>query len=341
MFFRHRKKKEKKPAQRAARAVRAKHEPSRLVRRIRSPLARRAGWAAGIAAGCLALVVGLRAMERWVLTRQAPAPRSLRLMLVGAPAWMPPSLRRAIAANLAPPRQSTYDARLPQKISQRAGKNPWIRRVHKVRRRSGPNPDEAVVELHAEYRKAVARIRLGRTFAYVADDGVRLPAERAPRWVGRLRGADGALRQVCFLRAEEVPPGLHVRQVHYFRIEGVRGAAPPIGQRWPGEDLADAMRLIALVVRKPYANQITVVDVRNHRWRISRGEPCLRMYAQIPNGPPTDIRFGRFCQAGGDFNVPAARKIAYLDQYAATHGVLAGQNEYLDLQYDELHVSEP
>ena len=338
MLSKHRKQTERKAGRPAGRA---KREPSRVLERLRSPLARRAVWVAGIAAGCLAVYVGLCAMELWVLTHQAPAPRSLRLSLVGAPPWMPRSLRRSIVSDLAPPRQGTYDDLLARKISQRARKNPWIRAVHKVRRRPGPNPDEAVVELHARYRKAVARIRLGRQFAYVADDGVRVPAEQTPLWVGRLRGAGAAPRQVCFQRAKEVPPGVHVRQIHYFRIDGIRGAAPEIGQPWPGEDMAEAMKLIALIVRKPYANQITIVDVRNHRWRISQEEPCLRMYAQIPNVPPTDIRFGRFAEAGGDFNVPADRKIAYLDQYTATHGVLAGQCKYIDLQYDELHVSAP
>ena len=38
--------------------------------------------------------------------------------------------------------------------------------------------------------------------------------------------------------------------------------------------------------------------------------------------------------------VSPERKISYLDQYAEDHGGnLAGVNRYIDLRYDELHVS--
>ena len=57
-------------------------------------------------------------------------------------------------------------------------------------------------------------------------------------------------------------------------------------------------------------------------------------------GKTTDIRFGRLPHAEGDFVVSPARKVSYVDQYVARNGGrLAGLNAYLDLQYDELHVS--
>jgi hypothetical protein len=64
------------------------------------------------------------------------------------------------------------------------------------------------------------------------------------------------------------------------------------------------------------------------------------MYAEVKGGQPTDIRFGRFPLPGGDHVVSPERKLSYLDAYATDHkGLLAGINRYLDLRYDELHVS--
>jgi hypothetical protein len=64
------------------------------------------------------------------------------------------------------------------------------------------------------------------------------------------------------------------------------------------------------------------------------------MTAQTPDDKSTEIRFGRFpIVEGGDPDIPPQRKIGYLDAYYAGHGRLAGINRYLDLRYDQLHVS--
>jgi hypothetical protein len=64
------------------------------------------------------------------------------------------------------------------------------------------------------------------------------------------------------------------------------------------------------------------------------------MTAQNSDGQSTDIKFGRFpIIEGGDPDIPTQRKISYLDAYYADHGRLAGLNRYLDLRYDQLHVS--
>ena len=54
----------------------------------------------------------------------------------------------------------------------------------------------------------------------------------------------------------------------------------------------------------------------------------------------TDVRFGRLPGCAIDCIVSPRRKIWYLDDYAANHnGRIAGINSYLDLRYDNLHVS--
>ena len=131
-----------------------------------------------------------------------------------------------------------------------------------------------------------------------------------------------------------------VRPVHYFRIDGASESTMRIGDTWPGEDVAAGLRLISLLARRPYANQVSVVDVRNYEGRISSEEPHLRLYAQSEQSKATDIRFGRFPRPGGDFVISPERKMSYLDEYVKRHdGRLAGLNAYLDLRFDQLHVS--
>lgn len=286
------------------------------------------------------MIVGLSAMERSVLARPTGSPACVRVEIVDAPAWMPGVLRRYIEASLAPAPRRTYDPGLARKVYIRAQANPWVRSVRSVRRCSSDRPNSTLLQLRGRFRKPIARIRTGGTFAYLDADGVRLVASQVPHWVGVTARLDGTTGQVCFTNTDEVPPGMRVRPIHYIAIDGVRTSEPPIGSVWQGSDVAAGLRLLALIVDKPYANQITLVDVRNYGGRISRYEPHLRLYAQVGHGKATDVKFGRFPRPRGDFVVSPARKVSYLDEYAARNGgQLAGLNAHLDLRYDQLHVS--
>ena len=298
------------------------------------------GWSVLIVVAAGAVIMALRAMERQVLTVQTPNPTSFQLRIAHPPEWMPGSLQRRIEAALTPRRRNTHDPQLPEKVYQLAMANPWVRSVQKVRRCRSNNPDPAILELDADFRRPLARLATETGFAYLDADGVRLPSEQIPHWVMRASRPNGTGRQVCFIDREEIPPGQHAKPIHYVLIDGVRRAAPPVGQKWPGEDLADGLRLVSMIVERPWANEVTVVDVRNHARRISRDEPQLRLFAQVSKGQATDIRFGRFPHEDADFVVAPARKISYIDEYVAGHGGrLAGINAYLDLRYDQLHVS--
>ena len=96
---------------------------------------------------------------------------------------------------------------------------------------------------------------------------------------------------------------------------------------------------VKLLLGRHYARQITVVDVTNHGGRVTSGAPEIKIFAQVGRDRPTEIRFGRF-PTEGDWVVTPAEKLANLDAYVKTNnGQLAGVNEYLDLRYDEMHVS--
>ena len=290
-------------------------------------------------------VVGMRTVRDRVLRKTY---RGLRgqafVQLADAPQWMPGSLAGEIVAELTPPKANLADRKLAQKVYDRAAANPWVRRVRRVRICPNTGAPGGIVEADLEFRRPAACARYGSDYYYVDAKGCRLPATQVPMWVITLQDRRGrAVRQVSYLSRGEIPPAWRnaAQRIHYIVVDGVTGAPPPPGWQWPGEDLVAALRLIALVAPRPYYPQITLIDVRNHAARITRNEPELRMYAQLGRGRPTDIRFGRFpAPGGGDYVISPQRKISYLDEYVADHaGRLAGVNIYLDLRFDELHVS--
>ena len=297
--------------------------------------------ALAVAAVAAVIVFGMLAMEHHVLARRTTGPSEFRLRLASRPEWMPESLARQLVAELTPPDSGPSDADLPEKVYRAAEANPWVRKVTRVRRHASDDPNVAIVELLAEFRKPIACIQTPHGPEFLSADGTLLPTGQVPRWVARFRHADGSQRQVCFANRQAVPPGVRARPIHYIKICGVKADPPEYGQKWPGEDLDAGVRMAALVAEQPYANQIAVADVRNYAGRMMKqGEPHLRYYAQVGRGETTDIRFGRFSAPGGDHNVQTERKLSYIDSYVARHkGRLAGLHSYIDLRFDELHVS--
>lgn len=313
--------------------------------RRRRRLATLAAWGVPGLLLVVAAVVGMPALRDRILRKQYRGPKGrARVCLTEAPRWMPESLARGIVADVTPPQASLADPRLAQNIYERAAANPWVRRVRQVRIRPNADGTGGIVEAALDFRRPIARIRKQTQYLYVDADGHRLPVSQVPMWVVTFRDRRGAiLRQVSYLTRGEVPAAwlAGAQRIHYVAIDGVAIGPPPPGWQWTGDDLAAGLRLVRLVSTRSYHAQITLIDVRNHGGRITRNEPELRMYAQIGRGRSTDIRFGRFpAPGGGDYVIGPQRKISYLDEYvAANRGRLAGVNSYLDLRFDELHVS--
>jgi hypothetical protein len=309
----------------------------------RRQIGRSGGWIAVAVVGALVTVFGMKALERRVLrTPAGAAPRPVQFRLTNRPDWMPARLATRIVDAIAPATADFNDPKLTATVYDQASANPWIHEITRVSKKRGDSRSVGVIEIDATYRRAVARIQVAGGYAYVDAEGYRLPAAEVPQWVAAAPVAAGeAPRQVSYLHPGDAPPGLTPRQIHYILIDGVQAPASPVGQAWAGSDLQAGLNLVSLVASRKYASQVTVVDVRNCDGRINRDEPHLRMSAQYGRGRPTDIRFGRFpAPDGGDYVVSPERKLRYLDDYVADHdGWLAGRNSYIDLRFDQLHVS--
>ncbi|HDZ20569.1 MAG TPA: hypothetical protein ENH80_07790 [Phycisphaerae bacterium] len=330
---------------------------SSLHRRIRSmsPTSRRKirkviAWALALVVTIPTVVLGMGTLEHRIFgPGRAGGISRIHVRLPSRPAWMPDALARQIAASCIVPDVGFHATNLTVEVFRKVKANPWVAKVHWVRKSVCDDEMTGVVEVYCTYRKPVAKVLFSDELAsmsqkeiYVDAEGVRLPAAQTPKFLARLPiGRTDETRTKTYAYFEAIPKRAKVFDVHYPVIRAVASDPPPAGQPWRSDDLAAALRLLAMIVDKPYYDQITVVDVRNFDGRVAPNEPHLRLSAQIGRGRPTDIRFGRLpIPGGGDYVVSPQRKIAYLDSYAQQHdGQLGGLNDMIDLRYDQLHVS--
>jgi len=286
---------------------------------------------------CLAIGAAiLWAMERSVLNRQGSAgPVSYRVELTDTPGWMSHALVRELHEALTP-QVSFTDESLCREVYRLVEKNPWISDIQQVRRFRRADRNEGVIMVTATYRQPIARVQYDHRTYFIDTHGVVLPFDSVPKWAAKI-----GEHYRYYTSEDAVPLTARPMRIHYTTIQGVTTPPVEVGETWVADDLKHGLRLIELINTRHWANQITVVDVRNHKRRISESEPELRLYAQQGRGRSTDILFGRFpFPQGGDWVISPDRKIKYLDDYVSEHnGKLAGINSYIDVRYDELHIS--
>ncbi len=296
---------------------------------------------------------GMRHLEQRILAGEnGQAPPRYRIVLVDRPEQMPPLLTRRIAQELRPEQADFFQADLVRRIHQRAASHPWVRQVELVRKRRTDDPNLAVVEVRATYRKPTAVVRFQGRDTFVDADGVVLrdgqtyrtggrlvSYNEVPRW--RVSLPDG--RSGTAANEDEIPPSATKQRIHYVGIDGVATAPPEPGRVWDAADLRAAIRLIRLFQPKPYGHEVTWVDVTNFNWRATprtKKEPQLKVYAQLDRRKPTEIRWGQFPRKGGDWIVSPARKMGNLDEWVASRGGrLSGWKDWIDLRYDHILTS--
>lgn len=267
----------------------------------------------------------------------APVPTKMLVMFSQMPDWMPASLQQQITTSITPTDVKASDPQLAAKVLQLASANPWISKVAHAVTRPSTDPKLLVVEVQAEFRVVAAKVATHAGVEYVSHDGCRMPAEQVPQcFVDAPATASKPSFRVYFLEHAEVPRGWPIHDIHYITIEGVAQAAPAMGQQWKGDDLADALRMLRIVSTRKYANQISTIEVRNYSGGSAR-DPRIAMRARVGDGLETIIRFGRFPNPDGDWEIPTERKMQYLDTFVSDNdGKLAGTAKYVELRYDQL-----
>ncbi len=307
----------------------------------RAVLLRCVVWVVALTGITIGGVWGLKRLEPHVLVRSAEKPVELGVRLVGRPDWMPRAVMERIGRDMVGQRTDYHDRNLTRDVYERAEADPWIRSVNRVRKYRDGKSGLGIVEIDAEYRRPIARAGVGGRYHYVDTDGVRLPDSEVPLYVADVPDAVGGPRRKFVTDPAAVPSGWSIRQLHYIVVElheEFDPPAPAVGEPWNSGALEAGLKLVRRILDEPYAEEITVVDVRNHRNREISNEPELTMFAQAGRHRPTRILFGRFPEQGGDFVIPPERKFDYLDGFFSDHGRLTGLASELDLRHDNLLV---
>jgi len=288
--------------------------PAGSTRRDDREPARWGAAALGIAVtlGVVALLgAALYAVRGGLLSSPAYSQRTARVSLPGISNQLPPDIARGVVVFVqqAAEGRSVFEDGLTRTVHDRALANPWVASVNRVSKQ--PN-GEVLVE--AQYRRPFALVR-----------SAALPA--GPLVVV---DAQGAVLPIAPSR---------VRRGECLTIGDVASGPPAAGSKWDAPDLMDGLKLLKLLRPRPYFDQISLIDVRNHDGR-SQLEPHIRFWAQVGRHRRTDVRFGRFPLDDLDDCVSPATRLQWLDAIVARHGGrLAGIRNFIELRYDEPYES--
>ncbi len=191
--------------------------------------------------------------------------------------------------------------------AHRLAENPWVESVQRLVRKPG-----GVVVVHATYRRPAALVAARDGYHLVDTNGHRLPG---------------------------VYPFEQLRALGLIAVINVGSAPPAEGDRWPGKDLAGALKLIDLIAAEPFADQVRAVDVSNYAGRMDGDKPQLRIM--------TDrgiVRWGRAPGEEGVYEPDAPRKmrmLADVAQQAASRGRIDADGKIVDVFHDTPMIHQP
>ena len=264
-----------------------------------------------------AIGAGYYYADRYVEETVANPSGPMIVVLKNRPPWMNDFLVEQIAALARPSEQhSAFDHQLLESVHADLSKNPWIRKVHSVRRAFTYKPGDTL-EIDCEYRAPAALVKSGAFYWLVDETGVRLSERFAEKDVQNIQfGPDGRTR----IRV----------------IEGVREHVPyEAGQQWPGDDLTAGLKMVNYLFDRTYTDQILRINVANVGNRVDARAPQIvlgtKFGSQILWGrPPSDADVDAFIE------VSTARKLTYLRLAFEQFGRVDGKHQCLDIRFDKV-----
>jgi hypothetical protein len=228
-------------------------------------------------------------------------------------------LAAQIIRSIRPPgMHSALDDSLLKETADLLNKNPWIAKVHQVRRVYGKKPGDTI-EIDCDFRAPVALVKWGIYYWLVDGNGVKLPEQYT---------------------ADLVPKVMldSHHQTNIRIIEGVKNAPPETGHKWQGDDLAAGLDMIRLLFAQPFVNDVMKVDVSNFAGRVDVREAQIVLVTRWN----TQVRWGRPVNASDFFiEIPTARKLQDLQMVYAKYGRVDAKQEWIDIRYDQITYPAP
>lgn len=209
------------------------------------------------------LLFGLQKLDLFAEQPREPVP--CRLQWSSLPSWLTAPGAEPLLMSIEDvagidEHTDAFDPNLCTLVADRLRTSPWIAGVQRVAKsiREGNEP-VALLRIDAAFREPFAFVERGDTAYLIDNQGVRLPstyvvAQVDPKWWDR-----------------------------WWRITGVAAPPPLDGEVWPGDDLADAILLVAFLNTSeengwiPYRRLLRSVDVANYRHQIDKFQATLRI----------------------------------------------------------------
>lgn len=179
-------------------------------------------------------------------------------------------------------------------------RNPWVAQVHEVRRRG-----DGKILVSADIRQPLAVVKSADGYHLVDAKGVRLPGLYLEHQLG------------------------HMRQL---LIIGVALQPGEEGEVWPGDDLQAGLALVPWLVDKPYAQQITAVDVSDHD---TRGRTRLALHTAQGM-----VRWGLAPGCDQAVELDTAGKLLRLEHLYAQKGSIDADGKIVDIYGPAIFVHQ-
>lgn len=260
-------------------------------------------------------VTGFLASDKYVHTIEHTDTPPAVAIAGGAPAWMNGQIQDQILSTVRTEIASQPTDR--QTLEERAktlATSPWVKKVNFVRRTYGNGPGDTV-EVSADFRTPVAMVRWENEYWYVDAEGVRLPEHFNNTQIRQMLAAGGR-------------PTFRI-------IEGVAHFPGDTGKPWQGKDLRAGLELLALLSDKPYADQITRIDVGNYDGRVNANESQINLITRYD----TQVRWGQAPSSRAFFvEQRVDRKLDVLQQACRQTGRVDMNLPWIDLRFDNATV---
>ena len=229
-------------------------------------------------------ILGLKQMEKYTSNLAVFTSSEVSVSLYNQPEWMSESLAQQILRESFLPikdklrelHHQGLDKKLPEVLAGELGFNPWVSKVHWVRRSFG---GKFVID--ADFRQPTAMVKLDEGCYLIDDAGYLLP---------------GKYKYDALLEC-----GL-------MEIHGVKSRLPDQGQRWSGKDLQAGLALVKLLKTVEFRQQVKAVNVSNYEGRCDRNSSWMT----LETDRHTTIRWGRPVGEEGGLENTANDKVALL-----------------------------
>lgn len=274
-------------------------------------------------AGFAVVALGIYKVYRYVDSNVAYSAEPPKVVIKDRPVWMSDFLADQICEAARPPgAHSALDRNLLKNakivLQENMRTNAWIREIKQLKLEYGQRPGDTLV-LDCEFRAPIALVHWHEKYYLVDGEGIALPEPYTADQISKVVfGRDGRM---------------NIRVV-----EGIRSERPNLpGEHWAGADLAAALAMVKKLNGRPWAEEITKIDVSNFGGGQDKNAAWIVLYTR----QSTQIRWGRPVDSTDLAEVSCAEKIRNLERIYSQYKRIDAGLPWIDVRIDSVRRPTP